>query len=66
MSRYHAPPDPACPRVAAFIASLFGDAMTKAQGVKMQNLFLLHLSLISGLSCRTTFNKELWTSIWPL
>src|SRR5229473_4530031 len=27
---------------------------------------LLHLSLISGFSCRTTFNKEPWTSIWPL
>jgi hypothetical protein len=22
--------------------------------------------LISGFSCRTTFNKELWTAIWPL
>ena len=22
--------------------------------------------LISGFSCRTTFNKERWTSIWPL
>jgi hypothetical protein len=24
------------------------------------------LVLISGLSCKTTFNKELWTSIFPL
>jgi hypothetical protein len=22
--------------------------------------------LISGFSCRTTFNNELWTSMWPL
>jgi hypothetical protein len=28
--------------------------------------FLHSLVLISGLSCKTTFNKELWTSNFPL
>jgi hypothetical protein len=35
----------------------------------LQSLFradCLSLVLISGLSCKTTFNKELWTSSFPV
>jgi hypothetical protein len=32
MAHYHAPLDPECPEVAAFMESLFGDPMTAAMG----------------------------------
>ncbi|MGX1323271.1 hypothetical protein AB7M17_006724 [Bradyrhizobium sp. USDA 377] len=36
--KYRAPLDPDCPDVAAFMAALFGDPMTRAMGARIDDI----------------------------